>query len=353
MAGQFHQRKNNDSSAIERRRSELYEAILSGKSIPQFFLDRCERGPDSIAFRYKDLGIFKEVTWSQYWEEVEDFCNGLLELGLEAGDRVAIMGDPCAEWFYADLAVLSAGAISFGIYSTSSPEETCFTVERTEAKFFIAENQEYVDKILPSIAKLPFLINIIVADTGAMFMYDHPKLIGFAAVQKLGRQRKKEEPGRVRECIKRTDGDEPAFLVFTSGTTGLPKPAVITHKGVLSTLIYAFGEVFPNVLTHQQKAISHLSLAHILERSLSIYCPLVYDWIPHIGQGIEYMQETVFEVQPTIFHGVPRIWEKFAGQMFVGIESSSWMKRTAYKVSMKIGRHYREMKWKSQKISPL
>lgn len=351
MAGEIHPGNKDRVSTIAAQQSELYEAILSGKSIPQFFLDQCEHRPDSIAFRYKDFGIFKEVTWSQYWEEVEDFCTGLLELGLETGDRVAIMGDPCPEWLYADLAVLSAGAISFGIYATSSPEETCFTVERTRAKFFIAEDQEYVDKILPSIATLPLLVKIIVADTRAMFMYDDPILTGFSEVQELGKQQKKRKPGRVRELIKQTDGDKPAFLVFTSGTTGLPKPAVITHKGVLSSLVYAFCEIFPSVLTHQQKAISHLSLAHIVERSFSIYFPLVYDWIPHIGQGIEYMQQTVFEVQPTFFHGVPRIWEKFAGQILVGIESSSWIKRMTYKLAMKIGWQYRKMTWNGRRSS--
>ncbi len=353
MAEEFDSGKQSDSPGIAARRSTLYESILNGKSIPQFFLDKCEHWPDSTAFRYKDRGIYREVTWSQYWDEVESFCAGLLELGLEFGDAVAIMGDPCPQWFYADLAVMSAGAISFGIYATSSPEETCFTVERTKAKFFIAEDQEYVDKILPSIDKIPFLKNIIVADVRAMFMYEHQKLISFSDVQRLGRQRKERDPGRVRELIQQTDGDSPAFLVFTSGTTGLPKPAVITHKGILSSLVYAFGEVFPTVLSHQQTAISHLSLAHILERSLSIYCPLLYDWISHIGEGIDYMQETLFEVQPTLFHGVPRIFEKFGGQIMVGIESSSSVKRIAYKLAMKIGSHYRTMKWNGQPVFPI
>ncbi|MBW1703346.1 MAG: AMP-binding protein, partial [Deltaproteobacteria bacterium] len=331
--------------------ANLYESILQGKSIPMFFLDRFEQRPNSTAFRYKDLGIYKEVTWRNYWRQVEEFCLGLIELGLEHGDRVGIMGDPCAEWLYADLAVLSAGAISFGIYSTSSPEETRYTVERTKAKFFIAEDQEYVDKILPSIDRFPFLLKIIVADTRATFMYRHPKLMSFLDVQKLAKRRKAKEPDKLREIIKETRGDKPAFLVFTSGTTGLPKPAIITHKGILSSLVYAFCEVFPDVLTHQQKAVSHLSLAHIVERSFSIYFPLAYDWIPHIGEGIEYMQETIFEVQPTFFHGVPRIWEKFAGQIFVGIESSSWIKRMSYKMAMRIGRRYIEMRWKHDRVS--
>ena len=177
MGEKFSKKNSIDGDPYQGRGSDLYKTILSGKSIPMFFLERVEKCPDLVAFRYKDLGIYREVTWQKYWEEVEDFCLGLLELGLERGDRVAIMGDPCAEWLYADLAILSAGAISFGIYSTSSVEETRYTVERTKAKFFIAEDQEYVDKILPFIDQFPFLQKVIVADTRAMFMYRHPKLI--------------------------------------------------------------------------------------------------------------------------------------------------------------------------------
>jgi long-chain acyl-CoA synthetase len=333
--------------------SKLKEMAMSDKSIPILFKDRVERSPEEVAFRFKELGIYQEVTWQEYWKQVEEFSLGLIDLGLKHGDRVAIMGDPCAEWLYADLSILCAGAISFGIYATSSPEETCYTVERVKAKFFIAEDQEYVDKILPFIDRYPFLLKIIVADTRATFMYKHPRLISFSDVQELGRKRKVKEPDKLIHLIKQTHCDEPAFLVFTSGTTGMPKPATITHRGILSSLVYAFWEYFPKVWTHEQRAISHLSLAHIVERSFSIYFPLVYEWIPHIGEEIEYLQETLFEVQPTFFHGVPRIWEKVAGQILVGIESSSWIKKKSYRLAMKIGWRYIEIRWGGKEISLL
>jgi len=327
------------------------KANLWDKTIPMLFLERVNQRPKKIAFRFKNLGIYQEVSWEEYRKQVEEFCLGLIELGLKQGDRVAIMGDPCPEWFYADLAVQSAGAISFGVYATSSPEETRYTVERVEAKFFIAEDQEYVDKILPFIDRFPYLLKIIVIDTRATFMYRHQKLISFSDVQKMGRNRKLVEPDKFFQLIQQTHVDYPAFLVFTSGTTGLPKAAIITHKGVLLSLVLAFSEFFPEVWTHEQRAVSHLSLAHIVERSFSIYFPLVYDWIPHIGEEIEYLQETIFEVQPTFFHGVPRIWEKFAGQMFMGIESSSWIKKMSYGLAMKISARYMKMKWNKEKIS--
>ena len=330
--------------------SRLKEIALSDKTLPLLFKERAENSPERIAFRFKDMGIYKEATWQEYWNEVEEFSLGLIALGLKKGDRVAIMGDPCPEWLYADMAIIGAGAISFGVYSTSSPKETCYTVERVEAKLFIAEDQEYVDKILPFIDRFPLLLKIIVIDTRATFMYRHPLLISFSDVRKLGRKRKAEKSDEFHHLIGQTHSDDPAFLVFTSGTTGPPKPATITHRAILSSFIYSFWEFFPKVWTHEQKSVSHLSLAHIVERSFSIYFPLVYDWIPHIGEEIEYLQETIFEVQPTVFHGVPRIWEKFSGQILVGIESSSWIKKMSYRLAMKIGWQYIQIKWSRKKI---
>ena len=321
------------------------------KTIPVLFRGRVKERKERVAFRYKHLGIYKEVSWEQYWDEVEAFFFGLLELGISPGDRIAIMGEPCAEWLFADIAILSAGAISYGIYSTSSPEETLYAVERVGAKFFIAEDQEYVDKILPFTEKVPSLRKIIIIDTRATFAYDDSRLISFAEIQTLGRKRKLMNPNEFSLYIDKTQPDHPAFLVFTSGTTGPPKPATITHRNIIFAFVYAFSEVFPHLLTHTQRFVSHLSLAHIFERSTSIYFPLVYDCIPHIGEGVEYLRETLFEVQPTFFHGVPRIWEKMAGQIVVGIESSSWFKKWCYRLSMKIGWRYMELVWSGQKIS--
>ena len=312
------------------------------------FLDRFEQRPDQIAFRYKDLGIYREIRWRDYWNNVEEFCLGLRELGLDRGDRVAIMGDPCPEWLYADMASLCAGAISYGVYSTSSQNETCYTVEKTKARFFIAENQEYVDKVLPFIDQFPSLLKIIVVDTKGTFMYQHPKLCSFADIQSLGKKRKDLAVNELRALIAQTRGEDPAFLVFTSGTTDLPKPAIISHKGILSSLVVNFCEFFQGALDSQQKTISHLSMAHIVERAFSIYYPLIYDWMPHIGESIDYLQETIFEVQPTFFHGVPRIWEKFSGKILVGIQSSTWLKRTIYDWAMKIGWRYREKDWNGE-----
>ncbi len=198
---------------------------ISQKSIPGLLLERVKSSPEEIAFRYKDLGIYREVTWEQYWKQVEDFAFGLLELGLEPGDRVAIMGDPCPEWIYADLAVLCARAIGYGIYTTSSIEEVEYLMQTGGAKFFVAENQEYVDKILPIAERLPGLSRMIVADTRATFMYEDPRLISFSEVQELGRKRKAKFPQELSKLIQSSTPHEPAFLIFTSICCSISKPS--------------------------------------------------------------------------------------------------------------------------------
>jgi long-chain acyl-CoA synthetase len=142
---------------------------------------------------------------------VELFYLGLLELGIKQGDGVAIMGDPCPELFYADLAILYAGAISSGVYSGSSPEETASAMARTKATFFIREGLENADKILPFVDKLPFLLKIIVTDRRSDFHYTAPRLIGFADVQEVGEKSKIEAPDQFLRAIQQSAPDDPAI----------------------------------------------------------------------------------------------------------------------------------------------
>lgn len=162
-------------------------------------------------------------------------------------------------------------------------------------------------------------------------------------------KRKVDDPDKFHQLIQQTNVDQPAILGVTSGTTGLPKLTVITHRNIIS-FFHSFGEIFQRFWTHEQRSVCYLNLANIFERCISIYSPLIFELEPHIGENIEYLQETLFEVQPTFFHAIPQIWKKMAGQIVVGIENSSWLKKWIYDCSMKIGWRYMEMKWRCEKI---
>src|SRR5262245_43580056 len=157
-------------------------AALRRKTAPQLLAERARATPDVVAFRSKHLGRYRERTWHDYAVMVARCARGLRDLGLARGERVAIMGDPCEEWVIADLAAQSAGAVTYGIYPTSSASELAYLMNDGGASIFIAEDQEYVDKILAVIDRLPALRFIVVIDHSAMFGYRQAKLRRFADV---------------------------------------------------------------------------------------------------------------------------------------------------------------------------
>jgi long-chain acyl-CoA synthetase len=161
-------------------------ATLRGKTAPQLLAERARRTPDAVALRSKRLGLYRERTWGDYAVLVARCAAGLRALGLGRGERVAIMGDACEEWMVCDMAAQAAGAIVYGIYPTASLSEIEYQMLDGGASVFIAEDQEYVDKILPLVDRLPNLKWIVVIDHSAMFGYEHPKLRRLADVLALG-----------------------------------------------------------------------------------------------------------------------------------------------------------------------
>ena len=319
---------------------------LGTRSIPQMFAERCAATPDAVAFRYKDLGIYHEVTWRAYHDLVERLLAGLEELGLQRGDCVAMMADPCYEFYVADMAGLCGGAICYGIYTTCSVREVEYQLSDGRARFFFAENQEFVDKVLQAEQPLPELSRIIVFDTRALFGYDDSRIISFAEVLELGRQRlEREAAGFLEKRVDAVRPDEIAVLVYTSGTTGPPKAAMHDH----STLMWGFGnvylEAFPELNEGVHRAVSHLPIAHLIERSMSLYLPLVADVIPHAGEEVEDLCTTLHEVQPTFLNVVPRILEKMASSVITGVRRSSSLKRKLFDTATSLGGLYRQALW--------
>jgi long-chain acyl-CoA synthetase len=321
---------------------------IGTRSIPQLFVERCAATPGAVALRYKDLGVYHEVTWKAYRDTVEILLAGLEALDLQRGDCVAMMSDPCYEFYIADMAGLCGGAICYGIYTTCSIPEVEYQLVNGSARFFFAENQEFVDKALSASGPLPDLAKIIVFDTRALFQYDDPRLVSFAEVLELGRARLAGEQGFLERRAAAVNVDDIAVLVYTSGTTGPPKGAMHDH----ATLMWGFGnsylEALPELNAGVHRAISHLPIAHLIERSMSMYLPLVADVIPHAGEEVEDLRTTMHEVQPTFLNVVPRILEKMASGITTGVRRSSWLKRTLFEAGMQVGGKYREAVWEGK-----
>src|SRR5262249_20613101 len=322
---------------------------LYGKSVPQLFLERAAARPDAVALRYKDFGLYQEVSWRKYREEVEAFALGLISLGVKPGDRIAIMGDPCFEYFVADMAGLAVGAITYGIYTTCSANEVRHQLENAEARIFIAENQEYVDKILELQDLSTELRHIIVADMRAMFLYDDDRIRSFATVQDRGHELRTRQPEIFEQRISSIKPDDIAVFVYTSGTTGPPKAAMISHRDLMVGMVHTYLQGYPELELGEHRIVSHLPLAHLVERSMSMCLMLIADIIPHIGEDTENLRQTLVEVEPTFFHAVPQTGEKFASQILVNVDRSALRKRLAYKAAMSVGHRHAKSRWQRQR----
>jgi long-chain acyl-CoA synthetase len=319
---------------------------LAQMSIGHAIRERAALTPDDVVVREQQFGIYAEHSWAQYSHDVETFACGLLRLGIRPGDTVAIMGDPSYLWMVADAAVISIGAVSFGIYTTCSAEEVAHQLNTAGAVAMVAENQEYVDKLLSLGDRCRSVRHVVVDDTRTLFGYSDRRILPAADLLTPSEPYSEAERAHVGELAAGVSADEVALLVFTSGTTGQSKAAMITHRNFLVGGALQLCRVFPELTGPDPRpVICHLSLAHAFERIVCLYSPILTAMVVHIGEDVEDLTTTMLQTQPYYFHAVPRIWQKMASQAVTNIDRSSRLKRWTYRRAMVVARRERGLRW--------
>lgn len=315
------------------------------ESLPSIVLQRGRSTPDRVAMRAKDRGRWNAVSWSTYAKRVVRAARGLNELGVVAGDRVAIHAENCPEWLIIDLAVQSLGAISVGVYPTSPESEVEYLLGHSEAKVLVAEDEEQVDKALAVMKNLPQLARIVVLDTRGVDM-SSGLLMDLAELEALGA----DSTFDVDQAAAAIGPESAAIIVYTSGTTGPPKGAMLSHRN-LQVAASAAGEAFG--VDERTEVLSYLPLCHIAERLISGIDAVAQGYVVNFGEGGESFAEDLREVQPTFFLGVPRVWEKLMAGITIRMEDAGAIKRWNYAIWMRVGAEVARRRWRGGRLRGL
>jgi long-chain acyl-CoA synthetase len=305
-------------------------------SFPALFFRQVAAHGNRVALRKKEYGVWNRISWNVYGEQVRTVAAGLIALGLERGDRVAILGDNRPEWLICHLAAMSAGFVTCGIYSTSAPEEIAYVVGHSESRILFVENEEQVDKALQILPDLD-LKNIVVWDPKGLWGFSHPAMMFFDEFREKGQAHLKEDPRCVSERTAAIDPEDTAMMIYTSGTTGRPKGAMLSHRNILS-ITESFMEASP--MYENDEMLSYLPLAHIYENLISLFLAVRGGGTVNFVESLDTLPMNLREVSPTVFCSVPRIWEKFASMIEIRMSDSTPVKRAFYRVAMAVGLRY-------------
>lgn len=308
-------------------------------TLPGLLARKRARFSERTALREKDLGIWQEVSWNAYYDHVRSYALGLLSLGLQRGDKLAILGDNCREWLYADLAAQALGAVAVGIYPTNPASQVAYVLGHSDAVIVVVKDQEQTDKVLEVRDQLPKLRKIVIMDMKGLRHYRDPMLMPFSEVEALGKEKAREAPDQFDAHLLKTQSDDVALMVYTSGTTGPPKGAMLTHKNLIF-LARNFSQAMD--MTPQEQVVSYLPLCHIAERLMSVVVALNVGYTVNFAESIDTVQESVYEIAPTLFVGVPRIWEKMHAAINIRMKDASPFKRLAYRFWMGVGKKHVE-----------
>ncbi len=311
-------------------------------TIPARLFENATLRADLPAYWVRDDRGWKPTTWARYADEVRTVGRALLALGLGAGSKLAILGFNRPEWAISCLAVQSIGGASAGIYTTNSPEEVAHIVDHSESPIVIVENAAQWHKVKATRDRLPRLKWVVLMrgepGVGDPMVLTWEEFLGRAAACPAE---------RFEAALAAIDPESLASLIYTSGTTGNPKGVMLSQRNLAWTARCACDLVNARA---SDTELSYLPLSHVAEQMLSLYLPIVCGASIYFARSIEKVPEDLKEVQPTVFFGVPRIWEKFYAGITGKLRGAKGPKKHLVEWAMKVGREVHRLRGDSQPI---
>ena len=308
--------------------------VLEGETIPAMFWNGVQKRADKTWLRQKELGIWHAWTWAQTAEAVAEIAGGLMSLGFQPHHTASILSNTVIEWVLADLAILSCGGVSNGIYLTDAASQAHYLCEDSGTRILFVEDDEQLDKALEVRARLPALTKIVVFDMEGLRALDDPGVISLAQLRALGRTYNDEHPDELMERVASCRPEELAILVYTSGTTGKPKGAMHSHRGLVYT---ARGYNTLIAQDERDERMCFLPLCHIAERMGGEYFAMYTGSILNFVENPETVPENVREIAPTVFTAVPRVWEKFYSGVMITLKEASPLQQATYGWAIGVG----------------
>ena len=293
-----------------------------------------ELGTSKVALREKDLGLWNEYTWQDWGEQARLAGNGLLALGLERGDVCSIAAEVVKEWLFADLGVICAGGVSNGVYPTDSASQVEYLINDSGTRFYFAEDEEQLDKVLEVRERTPTLAKIIIFDMEGLRALDDPMCCSFEELLDLGRAYAEEHPDAWDAAIDAAAPNDLMILTYTSGTTGPPKGAMISQANMMFmmvTLDRCLG------VRETDEQLGFLPLAHVAGRMFYTFSVIQAASIVNLVENPDTMPQDIQEVSPTVHFAVPRVWEKQFSTVQIKLKEGTALGRLAYNLAIGLG----------------
>jgi long-chain acyl-CoA synthetase len=298
---------------------------LPNLTLPQMLRENARTMPERVALRQKDFGIWLPISWADYDRRARHFGLGLRALGLGEGGHVGILSENRAEWVVAQLGAGMVNAVAIGVYATSPANEVAYVLGHAEVEIVVCEDQEQTDKVLERREELPRLKRIVVIDPKGLRGYASELVVSFAEVLRLGAEHETKQPGLVEACLAAQTPADIGLMVYTSGSTGKPKGAMLSYRNMRAQAAGVVERLGYDAATTN---LSYLPLCHVAEQMLSTMAPIYAGSCVSFGESIRTVQEDLREVAPTLFLGVPRIWEKLHAAIHIKLmEAGGWRRR--------------------------